>query len=468
MNILIVGGLLAGLLLMGLAEARKIDGPASFFVGKRTAGSLAVTGSLLATVLGGSNTLGVAGLGYSRGLVGGWWLLCGALCLLLFSFWLAARVREFGSFTIAEILGRQYSSNAVRLAASVIICTAWVGIVAGQASAAGHLLSALWPGRLDLMILASGIVFTCYTVLGGQYSIIRTDVCQFAVILGGIVLVVAFGVNAAGGVAGVLDAAPPESLSFPFSEAFGLTDLLMYFLFVGMAYLVGPDIYSRTLSARDTGTARRSAAIAAGALAVLAMTMALVGVLARILLPDIPADKAFPSLALHVLPDGLNGLVIAALLAAVMSSADTCLLTAATIIASDMVKPLCGDRLSDDRLVLLTRCTVVALGAGSMLVALKLQDIIAALLLAYTVYSGGVAMPLLLGFYAKKLRLNAAGALCSIVAGGAAGLALKLGGQDQLLSLVFPLSLAALFGGSRWAAGRGVPALSRQRSGNSP
>jgi SSS family solute:Na+ symporter len=172
-NILIVGGLLAGMLLVGLAGAKKIDGPAGYFVGNRKAGSLAVTGSLLATILGGSNTLGVAGLGYAKGLAGSWWLLSGSVCLLLFSFWLAAKVRRYGAYTIAEVLGRQYSSNAVRMAASLIICTAWVGIVAGQTSAAGHLLTALWPGRLDLMILVSGIVFTCYTVLGGQYSIIR-------------------------------------------------------------------------------------------------------------------------------------------------------------------------------------------------------------------------------------------------------------------------------------------------------
>ena len=461
MNILIIGGLLVGMLLIGLAGARKIDGPASYFVGGRTAGSLAVTGSMMATILGGSNTMGVAGLGFSKGLVGGWWLLSGALCLLLFSFWLAARVRKYGAFTIAEILSRQYSSNAVRIAASLIICTAWIGIVAGQTSAAGHLLSALWPGRLDLMIMLSGIVFTCYTVLGGQYSIIKTDMWQSALILLGIVLVLIFGLNAAGGLDQVVRTAPQEAFSFPLSESFGFTDLVIYFLFVGMAFLVGPDIFSRVLSARDGATARRSAWFTAGFLVLLGLALPLVGILARILLPDIPAEKAFPELALHVLPNGLNGLVIAAMLAAVISSADTCLLTAATIFSSDIVQPLCGKRLSDRNLVLLTRCTVVVIGTGSMLTALKLQSIIAALLLGYTVYSGGVAMPVLFGFYARRLRLNATGAMCSIITGGLTGLILKLGCQGQYLYLVFPLSIAALFAGSRLAG------LGRQTEKNS-
>lgn len=463
MNIFIIGGLLAVMLIIGMTGARKIDGPASYFVGRRTAGTMAVTGSLLATILGGSNTLGVAGLGYSKGLAGSWWLLSGAVCLMVFSFWLAAKVRKLGSYTIAEVLGRQYQSNAVRIAASIIICTAWIGIVAGQTSAAGHLLSALWPGRLDLMILVSGIVFTCYTVLGGQYSIIKTDFLQSFIILFGIIMVVVFGMHAAGGFEQVLAQAPQGTFTFPLSESLGFTDLLMYFLFVGMAFLVGPDIYSRVLSSRDTATAKRSTCFAAAALAIMALALAMVGILARILLPDIPAEKAFPQLALHVLPNGLNGLVIAALLAAVMSSADTCLLTAATIISSDIVKPLCGERLDDRRLVLLTRGTVIVLGVGSMLMALKLQGIIASLLLAYTVYSSGVAMPVLFGFYAEKLELNATGALCSIMAGGLAGLALKLGGQGQYLFLVFPLSIAALFLGSKMQAKRLSPSLFRER-----
>jgi Na+/pantothenate symporter len=95
--------------------------------------------------------------------------------------------------------------------------------------------------------------------------------------------------------------------------------------------------------------------------------------------------------------------------------------------------------------------------------ALKLQGIIASLLLAYTVYSSGVAMPVLFGFYADKLRLNATGALCSVIVGGFAGLALKLGGQSQYLFMVFPLSIAALFLGSKLQSNRIYPAPSRER-----
>jgi len=64
------------------------------------------------------------------------------------------------------------------------------------------------------------------------------------------------------------------------------------------------------------------------------------GIAARVLLPEIQPESALPALVMNTIPTGLNGLVIIALLAAVMSSADTCLLTTSTIITSDILSPL--------------------------------------------------------------------------------------------------------------------------------
>lgn len=448
MNGMILAVFFIAMLVIGAYSAMKIKGPASYFVADRSGGSLLITGSLLATILGGSSTIGLAGLGYQKGLVGAWWLLVGSAGLLLLAFWLARKVREYAVYTLPEILEKQYGGKTTRVSASLVIATAWLGIIAGQIIAAGKILSSLWPGHLEGFMALAAAVFIIYTILGGQYSILRTDSIQSIIIFCGILLSLLLGVSAAGGWESLVSKVPATFLDFPTSQAFSTQDLLMFLLFVGAAYLVGPDMYSRILCARTPAVAKRSLLASAAVLIPVAFALTFTGMAARVLLPGIPPESAFPALVMKVVPAGLNGLILAALLAAVMSSADTCLLTTGTIVTADIFQPLCGRRLEERTLLLLSRVSVAFVGVLSLLLAIKMKGVIATLLLGYTVYSGGLIIPVVLGFYSKKLNLNPFGVMTALIGGGGASLFLKLGNHSDLLLLTFPLSAFLLFAGS--------------------
>lgn len=448
MNGTILAVFFLAMLAIGGYSAMKIKGPASYFVADRSGGSLLISGSLLATILGGSSTIGLAGLGYQKGLVGAWWLLVGSAGLLLLAFWLARKIREYAVYTLPEILEKQYGGKTTRVSASVVIAAAWLGIIAGQIIAAGKILSTLWPGHLEGFMALAAAVFVVYTILGGQYSILRTDSVQSVIIFCGILLALFLGMSAAGGWESLASNVPAAFLDFPTSQAFGAQDLLMFLLFVGAAYLVGPDMYSRILCARTPAVARRSLIATAAVLIPAAFALTLTGMAARVLLPGIPPESAFPALVMKVVPAGLNGLILAALLAAVMSSADTCLLTTGTIVTADILQPLCGRRLEERTLLRLSRISVAVLGVLSLLLALKMKGVIATLLLGYTVYSGGLIVPVILGFYSRRLKLNPFGVMTALIGGGGASLFLKLGNHSDLLLLTFPLSAFLLFAGS--------------------
>lgn len=448
MNGTILAVFFIAMLAIGGYSAMKIKGPASYFVADRSSGSLLITGSLLATILGGSSTIGLTGLGYQKGLVGAWWLLVGSAGLLLLALWLARKIREYAVYTLPEILEKQYGGKTTRVSASVVIAAAWLGIIAGQIIAAGKILSTLWPGHLEGFMALAAAVFVVYTILGGQYSILRTDSVQSVIIFCGILLALFLGMSAAGGWEGLASNVPAAFLDFPTSQAFGGQDLLMFLLFVGAAYLVGPDMYSRILCARTPAVARRSLIATAAVLVPAAFALTVTGMAARVLLPGIPPESAFPALVMKVVPAGLNGLILAALLAAVMSSADTCLLTTGTIVTADILQPLCGRRLEERTLLRLSRISVAVLGVLSLLLALKMKGVIATLLLGYTVYSGGLIVPVILGFYSKRLKLNPFGVMTALIGGGGASLFLKLGNHSDLLLLTFPLSAFLLFAGS--------------------
>lgn len=448
MNIAIVGIFFTGMIFIGILSMKKIKTTSSYFVADRNGSTVTITGSLLATIIGGSSTIGIAGLGYSKGLVGAWWMLVGAIGLLILSFWLAKKVRNYAVFTLPEILERQYGGNTTKIIASLVIATAWLGIIAGQIIAAGKILSVLWPGQLDLLMITATSVFILYTVLGGQYSILKTDLIQSIIIIAGLFICLILSISAAGGLTTMAAKLPESFFSFPVSDAFGWTDLLTFLLFVGAAYLVGPDIYSRIFCAKGPGIARKSTMLAAAAMIPIAFAIALIGMTARVMLPEIPPESALPALVMNAIPVGLNGLVIAALLAAVMSSADTCLLTTSTIIAADIINPVFKSTINEKILLMITRIGVIIIGIISLLIALKLKGIIASLLLGYTVYTSGLVIPVLLGFYAKSLKLNAAGVIAAIAGGGGMGLFLKLSGHNNLALLTLPVSAFLLFAGS--------------------
>lgn len=420
----------AAMILMGVASRRRIWKLDDFLVAGRRCSSLWVTGSLVATIVGGSATVGMAGLGFTQGLTGVWWLLVGSIGLVVGGFFLAERVRSFALYTLPELIEKQYDGR-VALAASILIATAWIGVIAGQITAAGLILSALEIGNPVLwMVLFTG-VFVGYTVLGGQYAVIRTDLMQAIIIYVGIFAGLAFLLPRLGGLAGLASALPPERFAFPLSAKFGVKELISFLLLVGFTYVVGPDIYSRLFCAQDTKVARVSVLWTAVLLIPLALAITLTGMAASVVFAQISPEQAFPTVVKAVLSPFWGGIVLAALLSAVMSSADTTVLTASTILTVDVIARL-KPSLSERQIMSLCRWGVVAVGLVSLALALVLKGVISALLFAYTIYTCGLALPVIAGFYKRQLRVTPRAALIAIVGGGLAALVSKVFGIRYL------------------------------------
>lgn len=416
-----------GMLAIGIHVYRKKQSSTQngFFVANRSGSALFIIGSLCATIIGASVTLGMAGLGYVRGLTGAWWLLAGSIGLLILGLFFARTVRRFGLYTLPELVEKQYNSKTAGLAASILIVVSWLAVIAAQIIAAGKILSVLLPsvGFSPLMIIAAS-VFILYTVLGGQYSVIRTDLIQFGILVVGVIVCFVLVLNRVGGMGGLHDSLPADFLSFPASIRFGYLDIISLLILVGATYVVGPDMYSRLFCARDEKVAKSSALSAALITIPVAFIIVFIGMGAKVLFPGIASEQAFPTVIKDILPIGATGLVIAALLAAVMSSADTCLLTTSTILSADIYKRAFPN-VSERKTLAVTRVAVVIIGALALLVAIKLGGIINSLLLAYTVFTSGVVLPVIAGFYKDKLKVNSIGAITAIIAGGGTALAIK-------------------------------------------
>ncbi|MFA5056159.1 MAG: sodium:solute symporter family protein [Dehalococcoidia bacterium] len=430
---------------------RRASDSNGFFVAGRSGGVLLIAGSLCATFMGSSVVIGMVGSGYSMGLPGAWWLLVGAIGLVILGLFLAKKVRKIGLYTLPELVEKQYGSKA-GLIASLVIAVSWIAICAAQIIAAGKVLNVLVPSwDLNALMAICATVFVIYTVLGGQYSIIRTDFFQFGILIIGMLVTMGFVLSEAGGIGGLKAALPPAHFSFPVNENFGWYDLVLYLILTGSVYVVGPDMYSRLFCARDEKVARKAALSAAGMAIPIAFVIVLIGIGAAALYPNIAPEQAFPTVIQNLLPVGVSGLVIAALLAALMSSADTVILTTSAILGVD-VYGKAFPHANERRKLIVSKICVIVIGVFALLVAMHMKGIINTLLYSYTIFTSGIVIPVVAGFYKDKLRVNSWGALAAIAGGGGTALGIKLAGVQNLELLGFGVCAILLFSVS-WLTG---------------
>jgi len=412
------------MVLIGITTRRDATDTRNFFILGQKGSTLYITGSLFATIVGASATLGMAGLGYSRGLTGGWWVFSGCIGLVILGFFFARKVREYGLFTLPELAGKQYN-EWVRLAVSVLIPVAWLGVIGGQIIAAGKIMSVLGMGTPEMWMVISTAVFVLYCLLGGQWAAVKTDLYQGIIIsvglIGGLIAIFA----KTGGIGQFWAKLPQGFTSFPVSDKFSTYDLVKTLLLVGLTYVVGPDMYSRVFSAKDGATARRSVFWTAGLLVPLTLAVVLTGMVAAVLFPGIASEQAFPTVIKSAMTPAVAGLVLAALLCAVMSSANTCLLSASTIMTRDIIQKL-RPGLTDGQVLFISRTGIVVLGALSLCIALYLKGIISSLMFAYTIYTAGVIPLVIAGFWRERLKVTPLAALAALVGGGGTALASQI------------------------------------------
>jgi SSS family solute:Na+ symporter len=405
------------LITIAVRSARRVKDIPDFFVARKGASAKAVAGSLVATILGGSAVIGAVDSGAKLGGAASWFMLVGALGLLaLIPF--AGRAYEHGKYSLPDLVENLYGKGP-RMVATVVIPIAWTGIVAAQIIAAAKLLMTFTSLGYMTAAIVSAVVFTGYTLAGGQLSILRTDFMQACLIIVGLLLLAGFALF--GGVSG---AEAPASLSsilqgapaFPFNKNFTPLDLFLLILTYGTTYTAGPDIYSRVFCAKDTATAKKAIAMAACTLIPVAFVIGFLAVYGVSLgsMGDFVQSARITAIADAVLPSALLPLFALALLSVVLSSADTTLLSSSVIINGLCRKPS----------LLQARIVILMNGLLALMLALVFTDIIGTLLLALAVYAGAFTVPILWGLLGLQAKPKFVGA--AIIAGGILALSGKL------------------------------------------
>lgn len=396
---------------LGVYSFLKIKTPRDYFLAGKKPGVWQISGSLLATILGGSAILGTIGLSASQSWASAWYILAASLGLFgLLP--IVNKVYSKGKFTLPDLIGQYYGESA-RKVTSLIIPVAWLGVVAAQIIAGAQILVSFFNMDYSTGVLLTGIIFIIYTYIGGQVSVMKTDMFQSFFILGGVIL------TAVMIPADKLTELPRFASVFPFNSNFSPLDLFILILTFSSTFVVGPDIYSRVFCAKDSKTAFRSVFIVAAILIPFGFVLSYVGLYAAMYHSGAENSSNLVNLANSILPEWATGILVAALISAVLSTAATTLLTASMILSELFHKDI--DNLKSFRQ---TKLLIVVVGALSMIISLKITSIVSSLLLALSFYSGAFIIPMVAALF--NLPYNKRLGIPAMLSGGILALAGKL------------------------------------------
>jgi SSS family solute:Na+ symporter len=415
MDVAVVVAYLVAMIAFGFWGKRRARTESDFLVAGRRLGPLLYAGTLSALVLGGASTIGGVGLGYEYGLSGMWLVVAIGAGVLLLSLLFAGRIQRLRVYTVSQMLQLRYGPGSSVLSGVVMFGYTLMLTVTSTIAYA-----TIFAALLDLprvpSILVGGLVVVIYSALGGMWSITLTDFVQFLIQTVGIFLILLPVVLVeAGGFA----AMPPEALS---PTTIGGETILTYFVIYTFGLLIGQDIWQRVFTARSPGVARWAGAAAGVYCLLYGVAGALIGMGASVLVPGLEErGDAFTAVVGATMTPVLAGLVLAAALAAVMSTASGSLIATATVFGQDIVQRLrarAGG--SEAEHVRGHRLLIVAFGVVAIVIACLLQDVVAALTIAYDILVGGLLVPILGGLVWRRATI--VGAVAAMAAGTVATL----------------------------------------------
>jgi SSS family solute:Na+ symporter len=351
-DLVIIAFYFAVVFAIGFYFSRKERTTADYFLASRNVGWFAIGASLFVSNISTEHFIGLAGSGASSGLAVGHfeWLACFMLLILgwvFVPFYLRSNV-----FTMPEFLERRFNRSCATYLASISVIAYVFTKISVHLYAAAIVLERVlgWSPMTAaiILVLATGI----YTVAGGLAAVIYTDLVQTLILVAGAVILTILGLNAVGGFSALRAALPPDYFHMikPATDsAFPWTGIFFGAPILGIWYWCTDQVMvQRVLSARSEGHAK-AATIFAGFLKILPVfILVLPGLIAVALYRDLfkfgsngevlNGDIAYPTMIVNLLPSGVVGMMIAALLAALMGSMSAVFNSASTLVTLDFYK----------------------------------------------------------------------------------------------------------------------------------
>ncbi|MFD2210532.1 sodium/pantothenate symporter [Virgibacillus halophilus] len=415
--------------IIGMYASRQMRTTNSFlddyFLGGRSLGGFILAMTMTATYGSASSFIGGPGEAYNQGL--GWVLLAmsqvvtGYFVLMVLGKKFAIVSRRYKAVTLVDFLKERYQSKWVVFVSSASIIVFLFSAMAAQWIGGARLIESL----TGLSYLGSLFIFTLsiliYVAIGGFRAVALTDAVQGSIMFIGTLILLIAVIIAGGGIHSIMAELQSENpnLLTPYGAKGDLTPAYVssFWVLVGVGVVALPQISVRAMSYNSSKSLHRAIIIGTIVVGVIMLNMHLVGVFARAILPGIEVgDKVMPLITLQVMPSWLAGIVLAAPMAAIMSTVDSLLILVSSSLVKDVYLNYIEPEASDKKIRNLSVGATTLLGLIVLFMSLNPPDLIIWLnLFAFGGLEAAFIWPIVMGLYWRKG--NKYGALSAMLCG---------------------------------------------------
>ncbi|MBS4222053.1 sodium/pantothenate symporter [Lederbergia citrea] len=413
----------------GIYAAKYVKSSESFlqeyFLGSRQLGGFVLAMTMIATYGSASSFLGGPGAAYHYGLA--WVLLAmiqvvtGYFILMVLGKKFAIMARKYQAVTLTDFLKSRYNSHWVSVLSAVSIIIFLFSAMTAQWVGGARLIESVVGVSYTTSLFIFAISVMVYVIIGGFRAVAITDSIQGIIMLAGTIILVVAAIIAGGGVENImaeLKAENPDLLS-PYGSDRSLTPLYIssFWILVGVGVVGLPQVSVRAMSYKNARAMHRAIIIGTIVIGIIMLGMHLAGVFARAIIPGITVpDTVMPTLALSILPPWAAGIVLAAPMAAIMSTVDSLLLLVASAIVKDLYVGYVNPRAEITKIKRVSFWTTALIGVAVFLLAIHPPELLIWLnLFSFGGLEAVFIWPIVLGLYWRKG--NKYGAISSMVAG---------------------------------------------------
>jgi solute:Na+ symporter, SSS family len=403
---------------LGVWSARYVRTSSAFFVAGRSLGPGLIFASMLAANIGAGATVNVAGIAYREGLSAWWWSGSAGLASFVLAYWVGPRLwtlaNEHGFYTTGDFLEYRYGP-LVRGIVTSLVAFGSLWILAAQLIAGASIINVLTGAPRWFGSLVGGGLMTIYFTAGGLLGTAWINSVQLVVMLVGFFLALPFALDVVGGVGAFTSLALPSGftdITYSSGPGSGWTLLAL----TGPAFVISPGLIQKSFGAASTRALRIGIAANGVGLMIFAFFPVLLGMTARVGLPEVTSpDLVLPTLLATLLPAWLGALAMASVFSTEVDTCDAILFMISTSVSKDLYKRYLKPSASDDDLLFVARVAAVVGGALGVLLSIYLSTIVQAMTVFYSLLGVSLFAPVVGGLYSR--RAGSAEALAAIGAG---------------------------------------------------
>ena len=412
MTWLLFGILIYVLIQLGIGwwVSRYIKTEVDYILAGRQLGYTLGTFTIFATWFGSESVIGASGAIYDGGLAGGTADPFGfGLCLVIMGFVFAAPLWKRKLTTLADLFRQRYSSGVEKLAVLFMVPSTLMW-AAAQIRAFGQVLTASSSLELEIAIGIAATIVIVYTVLGGLLAVAYTDLIQGVILIFGLIALFFLVIFNTPDIAGVWSSIDPDRLTLRQPAGTPLVDRIDIWAIPLCGSVVAQELVARVIATRSPKVARRSS-IAAGSMYLsFGLIPAFIGLVGLHLVPGLEdSEQIIPIMAQTYMPTVLYIIFAGALVSAILSTVDSALLVASSLVSHNIVVKSRPD-MPEKRKVGWARIFVVVFGIVAWLIATNAEGVYDLVVDAAAFGTAGIFTIVVFGLFTKTGGKNAAAA----------------------------------------------------------